>query len=165
MVLVPSLGPALLHAFPLFSLALRCLLLSSIHANLLSNGAILSVFMQLPPSPHFVAGHQCRDPPNQGHPQSRVKKTTMTRTVGRSRRNDSRRRGLHEPGGLSSLVDAGRSLRTAHPVVSHGLPRPRRKVIIRPSSHHHLGIIATATQPPFVILLAGLFRSNKREEE
>jgi hypothetical protein len=43
-VLVPSLGPTLLHVFSLVSLALRCLLLLSSNTNFSNNGAMLSSF-------------------------------------------------------------------------------------------------------------------------
>ena len=58
----------------------------------------------------FVSSHKTiSKPPTQGHPQSRVKKTTATMTGGQLCRNNNGRWGSLELGGFLSLVEAATS--------------------------------------------------------
>jgi hypothetical protein len=153
-----------LHAFPLLSLALGCLLLLSSHAILPSNGAIMSyfyaisviTFVSLLSVDAVISANVAVEGPFQfSRPRG------IHNGAERSHCSNNGRQGSHKPRGLSSLIGAAWSLRTTHPVVGHGLPRPRRDDIVCPSlvNHRH-------NDEEFVlVLLTGLCRSEEQEEE
>ncbi len=100
-----------MHAFPLLSLALRCLLLppsAILHSNsavLLSFYAIamITFFPSLAGNAAIAANVAIRGDllllPTHWHPQSGAKKTSMTMTARQLGRDNNGHRGLLQPGG------------------------------------------------------------------